>query len=347
VAKATSETGVLVYYRGEEQKSRKRDRRLRMRLLITGVNGFIGKALAYEAIRRGMQVKGVVKSHRKLLPGFKSYTINAINGETDWTHVLKDSEVVTHLAARVHVESESAADPLAEHRKVNVDGTLNLARQAVEADVRRFIFISSIKVNGESTRLGQPFTSNDLPDPQNPYSVSKHEAEQGLRKLAFETGMEVVIIRPPLVYGHGVKANFLTMMRWLNKGIPLPLGAIHNQRSLVALDNLVDLIITCLDHPAAANQVFLAGDGEDLSTPELLRRLGLALGKPARLLPVPVPLLQAGASLLGRCDMAQRLCESLQVDISKARNLLGWNPPISVDEGLRRTAQFFLHEMTR
>jgi nucleoside-diphosphate-sugar epimerase len=195
--------------------------------------------------------------------------------------------------------------------------------------------------------LSQPFQANDIPNPQDPYAVSKYEAEQGLLEIAGKSDMEVVIIRPPLVYGPGVKANFLTMMRWLQKGIPLPLGAIHNQRSLVALDNLVDLMITCLDHPAAANQVFLAGDGEDLSTSELLRRLGLAMGKPARLLPVPVPLLQTGASLLGRCDMAQRLCESLQVDISKARNLLGWNPPISVDEGLRRTAQFFLHETTR
>jgi nucleoside-diphosphate-sugar epimerase len=213
--------------------------------------------------------------------------------------------------------------------------------------VRRFVFISSIKVNGESTSLGQAFAADDVADPQDPYGISKHEAEVGLRRLAAESGMEVVIIRPPLVYGPGVKANFQSMMRWLKRGVPLPLGAICNKRSLIALDNLVDLIITCLDHPAAANQVFLAGDGEDISTPELLRRLGFALGKPARLLPVPVSLLMAGAALVGRRDIVKRLCESLQVDISKARNVLGWNPPISVDEGFRRTAKSFLAEVTK
>jgi nucleoside-diphosphate-sugar epimerase len=316
-------------------------------MLITGFNGFIGSALAQESVQRGMQVRGVVRSSCAFLSGFETSSVDTIDGETDWSLLLQDSEVVIHLAARVHVMSDSAVNPLVEYRKVNTDGALNLARQAVAAGVRRFVFLSSIKVNGESTSLSQPFKANDIPNPQDPYAVSKYEAEQGLLEIAGKSDMDVVIIRPPLVYGPGVKANFLTMMRWLQKGIPLPLGAIHNQRSLVALDNLVDLIITCLDHPAAANQVFLAGDGEDLSTPELLRRLGLAMGKPARLLPVPVPLLQAGASLLGRRDMAQRLCESLQVDISKARNLLGWNPPTSVDEGLRRTAQFFLHEMTR
>jgi UDP-glucose 4-epimerase len=241
---------------------------------------------------------------------------------------------------------DKAADPLTEFRKVNVEGTLNLARQAAEAGVRRFIYISSIKVNGEQTFLGQLFTEDDLPAPLDPYSISKYEAEEGLRKLAQQTGMEIVIIRPPLVYGPGVKANFLAMMRWLRKGVPLPLGAIHNQRSFVALDNLVDLIVTCIDHPAAANQTFLVSDGEDLSITGLLRRMGLALGRPARLIPVPVFLLTAGAALVGRRDMAQRLCGSLQVDISKAQTLLGWKPPISVDEGLHRTAQGLLHETT-
>lgn len=318
-----------------------------MRLLITGINGFVGKALAYESIRRGIQVKGVLRSPCELPPEIETFIINVIDGETDWMHVLKESEVVVHLAARVHAMNESVADQSDKYRMVNFDGTLNLARQAVEAGVSRFVFISSIKVNGESTRFDKAFTANDIPDPQNPYSISKHDAEQGLRKLAFETGMEVVIIRPPLVYGPEVRANFLTMMRWLYKGIPLPLGIIHNKRTLVALDNLVDLIIICLDHPAAANQVFVAGDGEDLSTTELLRRLGLALGRPARLLPVPASLLKAGAALFGRRDILQRLCESLQVDISKARNVLGWNPPISVDEGLRRTAQSFLAAVTK
>lgn len=315
-----------------------------MNLLVTGVSGFVGRGLANESIRRGIQVRGAMRSPGELPSGVEASTIGAIDGETDWIPVLKDLDVVIHLAARVHVMKESAADPLTEFRRVNVDSTLNLARQAAASDVRRFIFISSIKVNGEATRLGQAFTANDVPGPQDPYSISKHEAEQGLRKLAAETGMEVVIIRPPLVYGPGVRANFRSMMRWLKRGVPLPLGAIHNKRSLVALDNLIDLIITCLDHSNAANQTFLVSDGEDLSTTELLRRMGLALGRPARLIPMPASLLEAGAVLLGRRDMAQRLCGSLQVDISKARNLLEWTPPITVNEGLRRVAQWFLHE---
>lgn len=309
-------------------------------ILVTGANGFVGRPLCAALAHSG---QAVVAATRHALPdrapNITNCQISTLTVDTDWQHGLQGCDAVVHLAARVHVMTDTATDPLAEFRRVNVDGTLNLARQAAAADVRRFVFISSIKVNGESTRLGQFFTANDVPGPQDPYSISKHEAEQGLRKLAAETGMEVVIIRPPLVYGPGVRANFRSMMRWLKWGVPLPLGAIHNKRSLVALDNLVDLIITCLDHPAAANQTFLAADGEDLSTTELLRRMGVTLGSPARLIPVPTSLLEAGAALLGRRDMAQRLCGSLQVDISKARELLGWNPPISVDEALRRTAQ--------
>ena len=251
-------------------------------------------------------------------------------------------QIVIHAAARVHVMSESSADPLAEFRKVNVDGTLNLARQAVAAGVRRFIFVSSIKVNGEGTEPGKPYKADDAPAPVDPYGISKLEAEHGLLALAAETGMEVVIIRPVLVYGPGVKANFRSMMNWLNKGIPLPLGSIRNKRSLVALDNLVDLIVTCIEHPAAANQVFLVSDGEDLSTTELLRRMGAALGKPARLLPLPGAWLNGAACLLGKGAIAQRLCGSLQVDIEKTRRLLGWTPPVTVDEALRKTARHFL-----
>jgi nucleoside-diphosphate-sugar epimerase len=244
-----------------------------------------------------------------------------------------------HIAARVHVMNERAGDPLAEFRRVNVDGTLNLARQAASAGANRFVFVSSIKVNGESTTETQPFTAADTPAPQDPYGISKMEAEQGLRQIAAETGMEVVIVRPPLVYGPGVKANFASMMRAVQRGLPLPLGSVtHNRRSFVALDNLVDLLITCIDHPAAANQTFLVSDGEDLSTTDLLRRLGQALNKPARLFPVPPSLLQLGANLLGKGDMAQRLLGNLQVDISHTRNTLNWTPPISVDEGLRRAA---------
>jgi len=235
---------------------------------------------------------------------------------------------------------DEVSDPLAEYRRVNVDGTLNLARQAATAGVKRFIFISSIKVNGEQTPLGQPFTAEDTPAPEDAYGISKWEAEQGLLQLATETGMGVVIIRPPLVYGPGVKGNFANMIKLVAKGLPLPLGAIHNLRSLVSVDNLVDLIITCIDHPAATNQVFLAGDGQDLSTTELLRGVARAMGESSRLIPVPSSLLMLGATLSGKKAMAQRLLGSLQVDISKARHLLGWEPLISVEEGLRRCFEY-------
>jgi nucleoside-diphosphate-sugar epimerase len=240
--------------------------------------------------------------------------------------------------------NDVATDPLAEFRRINVAGTLQLARQAAKAGVKRFVFISSIKVNGESTTLGQPYTAQQAPAPIDPYGVSKWEAEQQLLALATETGMEVVIIRPVLVYGPGVKANFLSMMKWLYKGVPLPLGAIHNKRSLVALDNLVDLIVTCIDHPQAANQTFLVSDGEDLSTTELLQRMSQALGKRPRLLPVPAWMLATASTVLGKKSISQRLCGSLQVDITHTRQQLDWTPPVSVDVALRKTAQHFLEQ---
>ncbi len=314
-----------------------------MKVLVTGAAGFVGLALVVRLVDTGRfsVTAAVRRGPCELLARVEQIVTGDLTPNMDWEKMLPGVDAVVHLAARVHVMQDEAADSLAEFRKVNVDGTMNLARHAAAASVRRFVFISSIKVNGESTSLERAFTADDVPAPQDPYGISKHEAEQRLRQLAAESGMEVVIIRPSLVYGPGVRANFQNMMRWLKRGVPLPLGAIHNKRSLVALDNLVDLIIICLDHPIAANQTFLVADGEDLSTTELLRRMGVALGSPARLIPVPTSLLKAGAALLGRRDMAQRLCGSLQVDISKARELLGWNPPISVNEALRRTAQGF------
>ena len=266
----------------------------------------------------------------------QQYVVDDLTATTDWAFAAAGQQVVIHAAARVHVINETASDPLTAFQVVNVDATLNLARQAVSAGVKRFVFISSIKVNGESTEPGHAFTEADTPNLQDAYGQSKHEAEQGLRQLSADTGMEVVIIRPPLVYGPGVKANFASLMRAVQRGWPLPLGTVHNQRSLVALDNLVDFIVTCITHPRAANQTFLVSDGEDLSTPDLIRRMARAVNRPARLLPVPVWALKAGALLLGKGDAVQRLCGNLQVDISKSRTLLGWNPPISVDEGLRR-----------
>jgi len=309
---------------------------------VTGANGFVGKPLCVELLRQGQTVRAVTRSANSQAENIDAVSVCTIDGETDWAFALPDVNVVIHLAARVHVMKDTAIDALAECRRINVEGTLNLARQAVKSGVKRFIFISSIKVNGESTLLGQPYTAEDEPAPVDPYGISKREAEEALRQLAGETGLEVVIIRPPLIYGPGVKANFRSMMHWLDKGIPLPLGAIHNQRSLVALDNLIDLIVTCIHHPAAANQIFLAGDGEDLSTTGLLQRMAAALNKKVRLIPVPEPLLILGAKLLGKQAIAQRLCGSLQVDISKAHDLLDWKPPVSVDEALHKTAQYYM-----
>jgi len=260
--------------------------------------------------------------------------VGDLNASTNWSNALKGVDIVIHTAARAHILKNVAPDPLGEYREVNSNGTLNLARQAAIAGVKRFVFISSIGVNGNNNI--RPFRVDDQPNPVEPYAQSKWEAEQGLMQLVAETGMTVVIIRPPLVYGPGAPGNFGSLVRWIDKGVPLPLGAIRNHRSLVGIDNLVDLIIRCIDHPAAANQVILAGDGEDLSTTELLRGVGKAMGKPARLIPVPAGLLQFGATLLGRKAMAQRLLGSLQVDISKTCELLDWKPPYTVEEGLRR-----------
>lgn len=305
-------------------------------ILVSGANGFVGNAVCKQAVDYGICVKGATRV-RVVVPSYiESFEVGEINGSTAWTHVLRDVNVVVHLAARVHVMKDTEADPLTAFRAVNVEGTLNLARQAATAGVKRFVFVSSVKVNGECTSPGRAFTEADVPMPQDAYGQSKHEAEQGLRQLSSDTGMEVVIIRPPLVYGPGVKANFATLMHAVQRGWPLPLGAVHNQRSLVALSNLVDFIVTCITHPQAANQTFLVSDGQDLSTAELVRGIALAAGVTARLLPVPVWALHAGASLLGKGDVVQRLCGNLKVDASKARSELGWVPLVSVEEGLRR-----------
>lgn len=302
-------------------------------ILLTGATGFVGGGLCLRLQSEGREVRCSVRNQFSIV---NSVVVGDICPDTQWGEALADVDTVIHLAARAHIMHDTASDPLAKFRLVNVDATLNLARQAAAEGVNRFIFLSSVKVNGEETISGQKFNEQDAPEPQDPYGISKHEAEEGLRRLSTETGMEVVIIRPPLVYGPGVKGNFLSMIRSISKGIPLPLGAIHNQRSLVALDNLVDFIITCIDHPAAANQTFLVADGEDLSTTDLLRRVGLAMGKPARLFPLPAGLLKLGAALLGKKDVAQRLCGNLQVDISKAREILGWEPVISVENALKK-----------
>jgi UDP-glucose 4-epimerase len=265
--------------------------------------------------------------------------------EQDWSSALVDVDVIVHCAARVHVMNDEVEDPLEEFRKINVEGTLSLARQAAEAGARRFIFISSIKVNGEVTELGHPFTADDVPAPQDSYGVSKMEAERGLRELSVVTGMEVVIIRPPLVYGPGVKANFASMMLFLMRGMPLPLGSLTtNCRSLVFVENLVDLIYVCISHSNAANQTFLVSDDEDISTATLLKRMAKALGCKVRLLPMHPLIIALAAKLIRRPGIVAKLCGSLQVDITKTKELLNWAPSLSIDEGFLRTAQAFLKD---
>ena len=287
-------------------------------VLVTGSSGFVGRALVDRLLPASAQL---------MLP--RQLNIDAAE--------MSDISTVIHLAARVHVMHDTAADPLASFRAVNVEVTLALAAQAAAAGVHRFVFVSSVKVNGEATTAGHAFSERDAPAPQDAYALSKWEAEQGLRQIASSTGMEVVIIRPPLVYGPGVKANFAALMRAVQRGWPLPLGAVHNLRSLVGLDNLVDFIITCVSHPAAANQTFFVSDGADISTPDLVRAMARAAGCPARLLSVPVSVLATLASLVGKRAAVDRLCSSLQLDISKAHELLQWVPPVALEQGLHRT----------
>lgn len=315
-----------------------------MNVILTGATGFIGSAFLVAAQQRSMKIRSVFRSNEqaKRFGDAKNsaVVVPGIEADTDWSEALVDVDVVVHCAARVHVMNDSISDPLAEFCKVNVAGTLNLAKQAALAGAKRFVFLSSIKVNGEETQPGGPYSAHDVPAPEDAYGISKAEAEAGLRLLSLETGMEVVIIRPPLVYGPGVKGNFSSLLRWVARGLPLPLGlATTNRRSLVGLDNLVDLILTCVDHPKAANQTLLVSDGEDLSTADLLRRIGKSLNRSTRLIPVPVSILIIASRLLGKSSIAQRLLGSLQVDISKTCTLLNWKPPVSVDEGLRRAAQ--------
>ena len=311
------------------------------KILVTGATGFIGSAVVRRLLTQD-EFHAVAVAVRKdglhWPEGIKQEIVGDLDAFTDWSNAVRDISVVVHCAARAHLLVETSGSPLNEFRRVNALGSLNLARQAAASGVQRFLFVSSIGVNGAET-FQQPFTDRDPVAPHSSYAVSKYEAELGLQALAAETGMELVIIRPPLVYGPQAPGNFGSLMRWLQRGVPLPLGAIHNRRSLVALDNLVDLIVTCLTHPAAANQTFLVSDGEDVSTTDLLRRMGNAMNCPARLLPVPAGWLEQAAALLDKRDMAQRLCRSLQVDIKKTRSLLSWQPPLTLDEGLKRAAE--------
>jgi nucleoside-diphosphate-sugar epimerase len=306
-----------------------------MKLLVTGANGFIGQALCLEAISRGFSIKSVTRRDFDL-PGIEEkLIIKSINSDVDWEGLLSDVDVVIHLAGLAHVDQKTIPNALDEFRKINVDGTLKLAEHAINAGVKRFVFISSIGVNGAKT-FKSPFKAQDIEAPHSKYAVSKYEAELGLRAISAKNKMKVVVIRPTMVYGPNAPGNFGTLVRWLNQGWPLPLGAVtKNKRSMISISNLVDLIITCINHPNAANQTFLASDDEDISTAELLNMLGKHIDYPIRLFQVSPIFLGFIANLFGKKVIAQSLLGSLQVDISKTCELLNWRPPLSLDEGLR------------
>jgi nucleoside-diphosphate-sugar epimerase len=313
-----------------------------MRVLVTGANGFVGRSLFGYLNTHGHVVVPAVRR----VSGFPSEAVvGCFDGATHWTPVLDSCDVVVHLAARVHVMNDRSQDPLILYRETNAEATLNLARQAAAAGVKRFVFVSSIKVNGEGRDT--PYMESDLPEPQDPYAISKWEAEQGLRDIESATGMEVVVLRPPLVYGPRVSANFLRLMRGVHRGLPLPFGRVDNRRSLLYLGNFTDAIRVCLDHPAAAGQTFLLSDGEDVSSADLIRRLALTMGRSPRLLPVPPSWLRTAGAVLGRGAEVDRLLGSLSVDSTKIRRELAWTPPISMDEGLRLTVDYYLRHMAK
>jgi UDP-N-acetyl-alpha-D-quinovosamine dehydrogenase len=350
-------------------------------ILVTGANGFIGQALCKKLIAENWQVRGTVRStsyNPELLRGFDVFRTESVGPNTDWSEALLGADCVVHLSARVHMMAIDTHDPLTKFREINVAGTERLARQSALANVRRFIYMSSVKVNGESTdtgrqKLAQPLGANaqfdqkrnfgkpsfirevrdqedkfkgayfekDIPEPQDPYGISKWEAEQVLQDIAEATGLEVVVLRPPLVYGPWVKANFLRLLKVVDQGIPLPFASVNNRRSLIYLGNLVDAILACIKSPRASGQTYLVSDGEDVSTPELIRRISSAFGKPARLFPFPPVMLKMAGIITGKSVAMDRLLCSLAVDCSKIRRELDWEPPFTMEQGLRETAVWY------
>jgi len=312
-----------------------------MRYLVTGANGFVGQFLCAELKKQGQKVRAAVRTENIQTDTYERVIVGQIDASTNWTDALAGIDVVIHLAGRAHIMQEVASDPLAEYSRINIAGTEHLASLAAASGVKRLVYVSSIKVNGEETLLGRAYSELDPASPKDPYSFSKWEAEKALHRVAQETGLEVVIVRPPLVYGPEVKGNFGYMLNELGKGTIMPFHSIHNLRSLIYVGNFVDALLTCAIHPAAAGQTYLVSDGEDISTPELLRQLGLGIGRPARLLPIPPVLLKLAGLMTGRSGQVLKLLESLQVDSSKIRRELGWRPPYTLDEGLRATSSWF------
>jgi nucleoside-diphosphate-sugar epimerase len=311
------------------------------KVLVTGAAGFVGRSLCKELFNCGYQVRAAMRSHGQLSAAGETVIVGAIDGQTDWSAALNGVDAVIHLAARVHVMKDEAADPLAEFLKVNLYGTSNLAQQAASAGVKRFVYVSSVKVNGERTTVNRPFLESDEPDPHDPYAISKLRAEQDLQRIARETGLEVVIVRPPLVYGPWVKGNFIRLLAAVDRGIPLPLAGANNVRSLVYVGNLVDALIACATHPAATGQTYLVSDGDDVSTAMLVDMIALSLGRSSRAFYFPPGLLHAVATLLGRAEQMDRLFGSLRVNDEKLRRDLAWSPPYTMEQGLRATADWY------
>lgn len=315
-----------------------------MKIAVTGANGFIGAALTHELCEKGYDVRGIVRSKERSLnrnSRLEIFAIGEINSDTNWNDALKGIDVVIHLASQVHKLIDVSINPLADYRGVNAGGTQKLAEMSAQAGTRRLIFMSTIKVNGEKT-TGAAFTENHTAPPQDPYAISKWDAEQALHNISDATGLEVVILRPSLVYGPGVKANFLRLLRLVDSGIPLPLMNVRNKRSLIYLNNLVDAIIACITHPDAAGKTFLVSDGHDISTPDLIKLIATAMGKKSRLFPCPLSLLKMIGKVTGKSAEVERLIGSLQIDSTKIRRELSWTPPFTMEQGLRMTADWFI-----
>lgn len=309
------------------------------KILVTGASGFVGKAFCAEALERGIQVRSVIRSGKKLQSSLDCFVIDDMISMPDWLDALHGCDAVIHLAARVHIMRETADDPLSEFRLLNVAGTEHLARSASAAGIKRFVYVSSVKVNGEETNHDEVYTELDMAAPQDPYGISKWEAEKKLQQISEETGLEIVIVRPPLVYGAGVKGNFAQLISAVAKGVPFPFASVKNKRSLIYVRNLVDALMLCVTHPKAAGNTYLVSDAEAVSTPELLRKISLAMGKQPRLFPCPSILLKLAAKLFRKTEQISRLLSSLQVDSSKIRRDLGWVPPYSLDDGLKATVK--------
>jgi len=308
------------------------------RVLITGANGFIGRHLCAYLKEKGYFVRAALRCDKRDIPRVDEYIqVGEINGATDWQQALTGVEEVVHLAGRAHILNESNVDPLAAFREVNVLATKHLASMAVKAGVKRFVFMSSVKVNGEGADF--PYSEKDVPAPRDAYGISKKEAEDALASIAAETGLEMVVLRPPLVYGPGVKANFRNLIKIAGLGMPLPLGGIRNQRSFIHIGNLVDAIGLCIIHPLAAGETFLVSDGQDISTLDLIKMIATALNKKAILFPLPPAVLKGLAALAGQGEAMDKLTGSLRVDCSKIRALLGWKPPYTLQEGIKETAK--------